>query len=154
LVAAAEGFARWIDSVAVSAATLLDRFSSPRVVALIEQSDKEFVVRADDGSIGERMRLLDGHGEATSATAINALSGSRIELILQPDRYLIQPLELPSRATEFLDGVVRNQIDQLTPWSAADAAFGWSKPTECGADRISMTVAATALEWVSPYVQA
>ena len=38
-------------------------------------------------------------------------------------------------------------IDRLTPWGAADTAFGWSKPVEADAER-SVTIAATPLTLV------
>jgi general secretion pathway protein L len=83
-----------------------------------------------------------------------SLSGSRIELVLRPDRFLFAPLELPGRAAEFLEGVVRAQIDRLTPWGVAEAAFGWSRPTQAGTDRFITTIAATALTRITPLVQA
>ena len=82
------------------------------------------------------------------------VSGSRIELVLRADRFLFAPLELPGRAAEFLDGVARAQIDRLTPWGAAEAAFGWSKTTQAGTDRCITTIAATALGRITTDVKA
>jgi general secretion pathway protein L len=82
------------------------------------------------------------------------LRGSRLEMVLRTDRFVFKPLELPSRAAEFLDGVVRAQIDLLTPWSAEQAAFGFSKPADTGPGRIVVTVAATAKATLTQYVKA
>jgi general secretion pathway protein L len=61
---------------------------------------------------------------------------------------------MPSRAAEFLDGVVRSQIDRLTPWNVEQAAFGCSAPVDAGAGKIAVTVAATAKATLTPLVQA
>jgi general secretion pathway protein L len=79
-----------------------------------------------------------------------SLSGCRVELTVSPDRCLFCPLDLPSRAAEFLSGIVRAQIDRLTPWHAADAAFGFSPPVEIEGERLTITIAATPLASIKP----
>jgi len=156
--AIAQGFSRWIDCVSDTVATLLGWVATPRIIKLSEDESGEFVLQRDErtpnfGSTPERIRIVGGQPDHAMPTDLaTALSGSRVELILRPDRFLFRPIELPSRATEFLNGIVRTQIDRLTPWNAADAAFGWSKPVEASADRMVITVAATALALVRPYV--
>src|SRR5262249_49930763 len=103
----------------------------------------------------ERIRIVNGEVVATGAgNAAAMLKASRAELVLQPESFVFRPLELPRRATEFLDGIVRAQIDRLTPWSAENAAFGWSAPVEIPNERVSVTVAATARTLVMPLVSA
>lgn len=83
-----------------------------------------------------------------------ALKGREVELVLDPARFLFRPLELPEGATPYLDGIVRAQIDRLTPWSAAEAAFGWTAPEPLGDGRIRVTVAATPRARLGPVLDA
>jgi general secretion pathway protein L len=154
-----EGFSRWIDSVAGTVLNLHAWLAPPLVITLVEGDAGEFTIRADrqnadPSSTGERIRMAEGKViDALPASMAENLPGSRVDLVLRSDRFLFRPLELPGRAAEFLDGVVRSQIDRLTPWSAAEAAFGWSKPTKAGTDRFITTIAATALGRVTPFVR-
>ncbi len=155
-----DGFSRWIDSAVDFIVALFNRFDPPRAVKLIEIETDEFCLvgpegRPDGCPNSQRIRIVDGRiAEAVPEPVATTLRGSRIEITLKPDRFLFRPFELPGRATEFLDGIVRSQIDQLTPWKAAEAVFGWSKPSQAGQDRIMVTVAATDRALVAPYVQA
>lgn len=151
----ADGFSRTIDMVAASFVALSERFSSRRATRLVEEKNGVFVLQDGSTASAGRLQVADGGmpGEVPPDIAA-ALRGSRVEVLLQPSRFLFRPLELPSRAAEFLDGVVRAQIDRLTPWTGADAVFGWTNPVAAGADRISVTVAATARALVMPLVQA
>lgn len=158
--AIANGFSRWIDAVAGFIVARPWHFASPRTVKLIEVEDGEFTIDApqelpDAVSATDRIRIADGQIVSTvSEPVATTLRGSRIELTLRPERFLFRPFELPGRAADFLEGIIRAQIDRLTPWSASEAAFGWSKPNEAVADRITVTVAATARPLVAPYAQA
>ena len=85
---------------------------------------------------------------------LSILRGSQIELVLQSSRFLFRPLELPKRAAEYLEGIVRSQIDRLTPWTANEAVYSWTPPTDAPNDRINLTIAATARSMVAPYLRA
>ena len=152
-------FSRWIDTTASAIVSLLSSVRVGKTVQVIEEDTGSFLIQSDraapSGLPFERVQIIDGKLAGAHPDSIIALlNGSRAELKLRPARVLFRPLELPQRATEFLAGVVRQQIDRLTPWTANDAAFGWSAPTEAGGDRIAITVAATARAMVQPIVDA
>ena len=150
-----EFIARWIEAAAAAIVAGVGWFRFPRAVQLVEDGAGAFVLRRgkDAGSPGERVTIENGQIVGAGDVAA-LLRGNRAELVLNPARFVFRPLELPRRASDFLDGVVRSQIDRLTPWPAGDAAFGWSPPKDAGADRIMVTVAATARTQVAPYVRA
>lgn len=155
-----DGFWRWIDLVAEGLVASLGHFRKERTVCLVEAEPDSFAVSAADigaglGSGDLKLRVENGSFAAPlSARVETALRGSRIELLVRPERFVFKPLELPSRAAEFLEGVVRSQIDRLTPWSADQAAFGSSVPADLGSGRIVVTVAATAKVMLAPIQQA
>ncbi len=145
----------WLNDVAEAVIAVIDQISAPRSVRLVETDAGQFTIKtADAESPLGRLGFKDGRFVSDDAKAEAALRGSLVELELQPGRFLFKPLELPSAAATFLDGVVRAQIDRLTPWLPQDAAFGTSKPADAAAGRIVVTVAATAKAILLPYVQA
>jgi general secretion pathway protein L len=152
--------ARWLDDVALALTRFGGLFRPVRRMRVVEQPDGTFLVfstrkRAGDRPIGEPIRIENGAiAGPLSARAQRLLSGSKIEILMQTSHFVFRPLELPRRAGEFLEGVVRAQIDRLTPWSPADAAFGWSQPAPVGSDRIVVTVAATARAMIAPIARA
>jgi general secretion pathway protein L len=147
---------RWIDDVASALLRIGEIVRFNRKVQLVEQSDGGFLIQtANKRSVGAPLRIEEGQFVGpVSAKTRAILAGSQIEVILKASRFIFRPLELPRRANEFLDGVVRAQIDRLTPWSQRDAAFGWSAPSPLGADRMIVTVAATAAATITPIVKA
>src|SRR5262249_52509465 len=122
-----EAFSIWMATVAGWLVALSDRRGPGRNVRLIEEEGGRFKVeivrkRGSVTSPRERIRIVDGAVVgALPAPVKSALQGSRAELVLRPGRFLSRPLELPKRAGEFIEGIVRAQIDRLTPWTANEA---------------------------------
>src|SRR5580698_10569424 len=126
---------RWTETVAAGIVALATRFVSPRIVRLIEDDTKADSFTLQGGKVpGEKVAFAGGDLEPLA-------KGSRLELVLRPDRFLVRPLELPARATEFIEGIVRVQIDRLTPWTAAEAVFGCTPPVAAGGGKVMTTIA-------------
>jgi general secretion pathway protein L len=147
------GFQRWLDTVAEAIIALVAWLIAARTVRLVEGPPGQFTIDADTGAarraalLTENSAIADHQPPPVEA----ALRGARVELVLLPNRFVFKPVDLPARATEFLGGVVRAQIDRLTPWSADRAAFGFSPPVDAGSGRIVVTVAATATALLAPF---
>ena len=176
-------YAAWTRCVARTADAALARLKTHRRVRMVEDEDGVFTLRLagpDPGGRGRqrgdqrqdqrqdprkdgdtsaplpdhRLRLTEGGVDTLPPAWSAALRGSRVELVLQPSRFLFCPLELPKRAGEFLDGIVRAQIDRLTPWSAADAAYHWTRPREQAGERIALDRGGHRPPMVAPLAQA
>jgi general secretion pathway protein L len=155
------GFSLWIDAVARAAMGALERFESTRRIELAEDDDGTFTIRPAPGVPGEPatrppdgVRIADGVVSGLPPEWVAAFRDSRVELVLRSSRFLFRPLDLPKRANEFLDGIIRAQIDRLTPWTANDAVYHWTRPAEAAGERITMTIVATARSMVVPLAEA
>ena len=146
----------WINDVAAGLTLLATMLRRSRRVELVEQADGSFLVMDTSKPAAERtdvppLRLDEsGIADPISPRTRSLLERSSIDVMLAPSRFIFRSLELPQGARQFLEGVVRSQIDRLTPWSANEAAFGWSEPTDAGNGQITITVAATARSLVAP----
>jgi len=144
----------WTGSVAAAIVAGFDRVVSPRVIRLIEDESGGFAVEAAARPEDVPARIAFENGALAAPGLAPMFRGSRVEIVLQPTRFLFRPLELPARAADFLDGIVRAQIDRLTPWSASEAVFGCSAPLGSGTDSITTVIAATTRKVAMSYVQA
>ena len=149
---------RAIDDVATGLARLGSALRRRRSLDLIEQTDGSFLVAAPRSGASEAVEKLslrfDRLVGPQSPKLQRLIPGGRIHVELAPARFVIRPLELPRAAGPFLEGVVRAQIDRLSPWTANAALFGWSTPADSGSDRIALTVAATARAQIDPIAEA
>ena len=149
-----------IDDVAAGMTLLGTMLRRSRRIELVEQADGSFLVvdmskQAEGSADGPSLRIDEsGIADPIAPQMRSLLARSTVDVMLSPSRFIFRALELPQGARQFLDGVVRSQIDRLTPWSANEAAFGWSEPTDAGNGQIAVTVAATARSMVAPIARA
>jgi general secretion pathway protein L len=150
----------WIDDVAAGLVLLGAMLRHSHRIELVEQADGSFLVvdaskQAAERVDGVSLRIDEsGIADPISRQTRSLLERSSVDVMLAPSRFIFRSLELPLGAREFIDGVVRSQIDRLTPWSANEAAVGWSEPTDAGNGKIAIAVAATARSLVAPIARA
>jgi general secretion pathway protein L len=147
----AAAFSMWIDAVARTVGAPLANVRPVRRLEVVEDEAGHFTMRLaprtriKDGDLSPcRVEVVDGAvSSPLSPDWEAAVRGGVVELQLRPSRFVFRPLELPGRAAEFLDGIIRAQIDRVTPWHAAEAVFHWTPPSPIPGERIAVTVVAT-----------
>jgi general secretion pathway protein L len=143
-------FSWWIDAVVHAVSERLSGLRSVRRIEILEQDEGDFTMRlltkakTETSLEPSRIQVTDETFIPPSAEWADALRGSRVELVLQSKRFLFRAFEAPSAAAGFLDGIIRAQIDRLTPWSAGQAIFHWTSPRPVAGERIAVTIAATS----------
>jgi general secretion pathway protein L len=152
-------FDEWVTAVAQAVDVAAGKYARRSQIALSGESSGVLTARlvsAPKGAVLPDISFRLANGRPSPALPSNwqaAFRGSRVETVLASGQVLFRPLDFPKQAEDFLDGMIRTQIDRLTPWSADDAMFGWSPPSAIGPDRIELTLAATSKQELEPLVQ-
>ncbi len=146
-------FEGWIGAVAV-AQRMAGARVTPRRRILLEQNDAgDFSARVVSNQKGAAtLQTTFRLGQATVLTEEwrAALRGSQLEIHMRAGQVWFRAVDFPKQAADFLDGMVRAQIDRLTPWTADDAMYGLTAPVPAANERIALTLAATSRRAVQP----
>ena len=153
-----ELLAVWIAAVAAAIAALMARILQQRRILLVEGADDGFTVRVNPATTGApppaAFRLVQGRAEPPLGEGWRAaLRGSHLDVLLRPEQVLFRSVDFPKAAANFLDGMVRAQIDRLTPWAAGEAMFGLTPPEPVANERIQLTLAATSRQKIQPLLR-
>jgi general secretion pathway protein L len=152
-------FDDWIAAVARAINFWMGRYARRRRILLSEDNDNTFTARMISVRKGPALpevsfRLSDGRPHPPLPVDWQAaFRGSRVEALMTPGQMLFRSLDFPKQAADFLDGMIRTQIDRLTPWTADDVVFGWSPPSAIANERLELTLAATSKQEIQPLVQ-
>lgn len=145
-----------LDQPAQGAMVLASKLGRRRRLRLVEQADDLFFLVGGDRGVDPRGRFRFAAGawvaEGRSGAAGN-WRRAEVEVVLAERRFLFPRLQAPRKATEFLDAIVRSQIDRLTPWTRAQAEAGFAIEPSSG-DEATVTLAAAAKATLAPYVEA
>ncbi len=152
-------FGAWSSAVAAGIRAVTARIVPRPRILFVEGEGFGFTARVTSAGKGGLLppasfRLVQGRPEpALPPEWQAALRGSRIDILMRPDQVLFRAVDFPKQATDFLDGMIRAQIDRLTPWTAGEAVFGITPPAPIANERIALTLAATSTQKIQPLVK-
>ncbi|HTE98993.1 MAG TPA: fimbrial assembly protein, partial [Bradyrhizobium sp.] len=135
-------FDEWIAAVAGTVESVTCRLVRRRQILLSETADSTFTARLASARNGPALPDVSfrlSHGRPNPSLPADweaALRGSCVEILLTSGQVLFRSLDFPKQAVDFLDGMIRAQIDRLTPWAADDVVFGWSPPSTIANERV------------------
>src|SRR6201998_1125781 len=94
--------------------------------ALVISRDKDsFVVRQGESFDGAVVATLLS-GAPASPEFVRTSQRRFITFELPADEVAVRRIAVPTRAREFLAGIVRNQIERLSPWQGDQVAYGFA----------------------------
>ncbi len=135
---------RWIETLAALVIGLHEAWRARRALSVAIEN-KRLVVRSG-AAPGSRREATASHSGSPLAAAL-ASAGSRyfITLELPADEIVLQRINVPARAREFLPGIVRSQIERLSPWPVDQVVFGFDATASPGdADTLDARVLMTS----------
>jgi general secretion pathway protein L len=118
---------RWVEVLAMLLLAWREHRRSQRILMISEENDTLVVRQAGPDMAAEdaksRPKVLSG---ATAKRVVRAARGRFVVLALAADKIVTRRLNVPAQAHEFLSGIVRNQIERLSPWPAGEVMYGFA----------------------------
>src|SRR6267143_1653574 len=129
---------RWIEILATLYLAWCESRREHRSLIVTRQNQHVFVRRAEpnrdamlrDAQAGNILATLT-LGTGVSVDASRAVNNSFVVLEFPADKVVVRRISVPAQARKFLSGVIRNQIERLSPWPANDVVYGFA--VEAGA---------------------
>jgi general secretion pathway protein L len=134
-------FQRWIAVLVATFFAWREAWRAQRSL-LVTCADERFIVRkgaahrdgicgpAGEGEQEQAPPLATlAVGEAASAELCQAARHGSVILEISSENVVVRRLNVPAQAREFVAGIVRNQIDRLSPWHSGQAVYAFIAET-------------------------
>jgi general secretion pathway protein L len=117
----------WIELLAAVLAGALETWRGRRSL-IISGDGEKFVIRRSDAGQSEVIATAIP-GTPIAEPVVQLARKSSVLLELSPEKVVSRRITVPGKAQEFLPGIIRNQIDRLSPWQVDEAVYGFSHTT-------------------------
>jgi len=154
-----KAIAWFLDGLTEAAADLMDRVGKRTPIRLVSLGKGAYAIEQPDGK-RERAQLKLAHvgdkSQLLPPEAAKQLSDRDVDLVMPSDELLVRTLDpLPAESRQYLDGIVRHQLDRFVPWRADNVLYSYDiTPVSPEDDRLVVHVAATARTLHKPLIEA
>ena len=121
-------FLSWRDSGRERRSLTVTR-ENERVVLRRSESTRDAMLR--DAQAGNILATLDP-GMEISEDILRTARNHFVVLEFPPDKVFVRRITVPAQARKFLAGVIRNQIERLSPWPANEVVYGFAAEADAG----------------------
>jgi len=130
---------RWIEVLATLFLSWRDSGRERRSLIVTRENEHVVVRRAEptrdamlrDAQAGNILATLTP-GMEVSEDIQRAAHNNFVVLEFPPDKVFVRRITVPAQARKFLAGVIRNQIERLSPWPANDVVYGFAAEASAG----------------------
>jgi general secretion pathway protein L len=130
---------RWIEILATLYLAWLESRRELRSLIVTRENGHVVVRQAEpardamlrDAQAGNVLATLTP-GAGVSADVSRAAHNSFVVLELPADKIVMRRITVPAQARKFLSGVIRNQIERLSPWPANGVVYGFATEAAAG----------------------
>jgi general secretion pathway protein L len=154
-----DAIAWFLDGLTEAVSGLADRIGKRTPVRLVDVGGGAYAIEHADGKRDTiRVKIVPSGEGARLQPAESAaqLADRDLDLVLPVDELLMRTLDpLPAESGQYLDGIVRHQLDRFVPWRADNVLYSYeSGPVSETDDRLLVRVAATARTLHAPLIEA
>ena len=143
-------FDAWIDTVSDTIIEIAESLRTRKTIELVEDANETFAI---SGSFHAGTATAEGRDLGSLCTSQDLL-GALLHIKLLPKRFIFREMEVPGTAREFVDGLVRSQLEKLMPWNPRSALYGWVKTDDLPDGGMKLCLAGCSLESIEPLVNA
>jgi len=141
-------FRWWIEELARVVEPLAVRRGRAPAVVIVQRGDRFVCLRGGRKGLKETGSVE--MAAAGGSDVLKKLKGQEVELRLDKDVVLDKGLTLPAAGQQYLDAILRHQIERLTPWAADHVVFDYvvDGSAPAGDGQVAIRLVATSKEAV------
>jgi general secretion pathway protein L len=117
---------RWIEILVAVRFTLHEAWRAKHSLS-VSLEEERLTIRP--GSDRDSVLAVVPLGTPVSDEIARIARAGLVVLDLSPDKVVTRTISVPAQAHEFLAGIVRNQIERLSPWQPDQTVFGFDAKT-------------------------